>query len=299
MNAATGVTPIPILILSYNDLPSLRLCLRAIVNRTRRPYELIVVDNASTEPRLRRYLRWVARLTRIRVHLNTRNLWVLGLNAPLRDALAAHAAGALFAVSDGDIIVPPLRDGICWLERMERILGAHACIGKLGLALDTGYIAKRVAFGKTVEVERFFMAGPRIGDNVVAGVDTTMALYRRDLFVTGEPKFLPGHQSLHRPHYYCCRTGNDLRAKHLSWRGYAQRAPDDVAAKMVCMALLGTEVGAAQREIAPLKTRLFYAIVRPLSRIFWGLQVALRQGLYLVQRFPRRINEVQHRRRGP
>jgi len=38
--------PIPILILSYNDLPSLRLCLRAIVNRTHRAYRLIVVDNA-------------------------------------------------------------------------------------------------------------------------------------------------------------------------------------------------------------------------------------------------------------
>lgn len=299
MSASTGLTPIPILILSHNDLPSLRLCLRAIVNRTRRPYELIVVDNASTEPRLRRYLRWVVRLTRIRVHMNRRNLWVLGLNAPLRESLAAHPETALFAVSDGDIIVPPLRDGVCWLARMERQLAAHACIGKLGLALDAGYIATRPAFSKTLALEHFFMAGPRIGDNVIAGVDTTMALYRRDIFVTGEPKFLPGHQSLHRPHYYCCRTGSDLLAKHLSWRGYGQRASSDVVAKMVCMALLGTDVGAAQRSVAPWKTRLFYATVRPIARIFWGLQVALRQGLYLAKRFPRRINEVQHRRRGP
>lgn len=297
MNKAI-VTSIPILILSYNDLRSLRLCLRAIVNRTRRPYELIVVDNASTEPRLKRYLRWLACLTRIRVHVNRRNLWVLGLNAPLREALATRASDAIFAVSDCDIIVPPLRDGACWLERMELSLASHACIGKLGLALDTGYIATRPAFSKTMEVERFFMAGPRIGDNVVAGVDTTMALYRRDLFVTGDPRFLPGHQSLHRPHYYCCRTGEDLRAKHLSWRGYAERTSSDVEAKMVCMALLGAEVSAVQRAIAPLRARLFYALVRPLARILWGLQVALRQGLYLARRFPRRINELQHLRRG-
>jgi glycosyltransferase involved in cell wall biosynthesis len=293
------VTSIPILILSYNDLRSLRLCLRAIVNRTRRPYELIVVDNASTEPRLKRYLRWLACLTRIRVHVNRRNLWVLGLNAPLREALANRAADAIFAVSDCDIIVPPVRDGACWLERMERSLASHACIGKLGLALDTGYIATRPAFSKTLEVERFFMAGPRIGDTVIAGVDTTMALYRRDLFVMTEPEFFPGHQSLHRPHYYCCRTRYELQAKHLSWRGYTDRASSDVVAKLVCMALLGTEVGAAQRVIAPLETRLFYAVVRPMARLFWGLQVALRQGLYLARRFPRRTNEVQHARRGP
>jgi hypothetical protein len=293
------VTSIPIFILSYNDLRSLRLCLRAIVNRTRRPYELIVVDNASSELRLKRYLRWLARLTRVRVHMNRHNLWVLGLNTPLREALATRAADAIFAVSDCDIIVPPLRDGACWLERMERSLASHACIGKLGLALDTGYIATRPAFSKTMEVERFLMAGPRIGDNVVAGVDTTMALYRRDLFVTGEPRFLPGHQSLHRPHYYCCRTGADLQAKHLSWRGYAERTSSDVEAKLVCMALLGTEVGSAQLAIAPRKTRLFYSLVRPLARVFWGLQVALRQGFHLARRFPRRINELQARRRSP
>ena len=87
--------PIPILILSYNDLPSLRLCLRAIVNRTHRAYQLIVVDNASTDRRLQRYLRWLAQLTRVRVHRNRRNLWVLGLNAPLKDALA-DVEGTIF-----------------------------------------------------------------------------------------------------------------------------------------------------------------------------------------------------------
>ena len=171
--------PIPILILSYNDLPVLRLCLRAIVRRTRRPYELIIVDNASTETRLRRYLRLLARLTRIQVHLNRFNLWVLGLNAPLRKALSGRGPDELFAVSDCDIIVPPLRAGRCWLERMEGTMRANACIGKLGLALDTGYIASRPAFKSTLANERFFMAGPRIGDAVVAGVDTTMALYRQ------------------------------------------------------------------------------------------------------------------------
>ena len=290
--------PIPILILSYNDLPSLRLCLRAIVNRTHRAYRLIVVDNASTDRRLQRYLAWLACLTRIRVHRNRRNLWVLGLNAPLKDALAALGENDLFAVSDCDIVVPPPREGRCWLTRMEASLQANACIGKLGLSLDLGYIQSRPQFKATLEQERFFLTGPRIGDTVVAGVDTTMALYRQSLFVTRRPRFLPGHQSLHRPYYYCCRTLPDFQAKHLSWRGYGAQAPEDVVSKLVCMALLGTNIAPLQLSVAPAGARLFYRLVKPLARVFWGAAMTVLQGLYTLRTFPRGANQVQHARRG-
>jgi len=298
MKAGASVTPIPILVLSYNDLPSLRLCLHAIVNRTLRPYELIVVDNASTDGRLKRFLKWLQRLTRIRVHVNRFNLWVLGLNRPLRAALAMRHPDDLFAVSDCDIIVPPPCGGRCWLGIMEETMRRHACIGKLGLALDTGYIATRPQFKATLEQERFYMAGPRIGDTVVAGVDTTMALYRQSLFVTQRPRFLPGHQSLHRPYYYCCRTLPALQAKHLSWRGYDVRTQDDVTAKLICMALLGTDIAPAQVANAPLSVTLFYRTVKPVARLFWGLAVVFFQGQYCVRTFPRLANELQHERRG-
>ena len=290
--------PIPILILSYNDLPSLRLCLRAIVNRTHRAYRLIVVDNASTDRRLQRYLAWLARLTRIRVHRNRRNLWVLGLNRPLNEALAGLGEDVLFAVSDGDIVVPPPCDGRCWLTRLEASMNANACIGKLGLSLDLGYIQSRSQFRATLAQERFFLAGPRIGDTIVAGVDTTMALYRQSLFVTRRPLFLPGHQSLHRPYYYCCRTLPDFRAKHLSWRGYGSQAPQDMVAKLVCMALLGTNIAPLQLSVAPAGARLFYRLVKPLARVFWGAAMTLLQGLYTLHTFPRGANQVQHTRRG-
>lgn len=301
MNATTvGVsTPIPILVLSYNDLPALRLCLRALVNRTHRAYELIVVDNASTDLRLRRYLEGLAHLTRIRVHRNKANLWVLGLNAPLRAALAGRTAEDLFAITDCDIIVPPPRGGLCWLSRLEAAMAVNASVGKLGLSLDTGYIEARPQFSEVLRAERFFMSGPRLGELIVAGVDTTMALYRQSLFVTRRPRFLPGHQSLHRPHFYCCRTPATFRAKHLSWRGYASRSEADIAAKLVCMALVGAEVTPVQRASGPLWARAFYAVFRPMAKLGWGLIVAALQAVYLLRRFPRGVNELQHSRRGP
>jgi glycosyltransferase involved in cell wall biosynthesis len=291
--------PIPILVMSYNDFASLRLCLRAIVNRTRRSYRLIVVDNASTDPRLVRYLRLLACLTHIAVHRNRRNFWVLGLNAPLREALKGCGPDDLFAVSDCDIIVPPPRDGRCWLSRMESLMNEHACIGKLGLSLDLGYIQSRPTFAATLAAERFFLGGPRIGETIVAGVDTTMALYRQQLFVTRQPLFVPGHQSLLRPYYYCCRTMPSFRAKHLSWRGYARRRDDDVTAKLRCMGLLGTAIAPSQVAAAPVGARIAYRLLLPLSRLFWGMSVVALQGLYALRHLPRRANLIQHARRGP
>jgi glycosyltransferase involved in cell wall biosynthesis len=293
-----AVRPIPILVMSYNDHASLRLCLRAIVNRTRRSYRLIVVDNASTEPRLLRYLRHLACLTRIAVHRNRRNLWVLGLNAPLRDALKQSQPQDLFAVSDCDIIVPPPRDGRCWLARMEALMLEHVCIGKLGLSLDLGYIQSRPVFAQTLAAERFFLDGPRIGETIVAGVDTTMALYRQQLFVTRRPYFLPGHQSLHRPYLYCCRTTPSLQAKHLSWRGYASRSDDDAIAKLRCMGLLGAHVAPAQVAGAPVAAKLAYRMLVPVTRLFWGTWVTMLQAIYAMRHLPRRTNLLQHARRG-
>lgn len=297
MKVATPIV-IPILIMSYNDLPCLRLCLRAIVNRTNHPHQLIVVDNASSNRRLQRYLALLSRLTRCRVFINSSNLWVLGLNRPLREALSSLGPDNLFAVSDCDIIVPPPRGGQCWLTRMVATMDTNVCIGKLGLSLDLGYIKSRPQFQATYDQEKFFLAGPPIADAIVAGVDTTMALYRQSLFVTRQPRFMPGHQSLHRPYYYCCRTQPDFCAKHLSWRGYGSRANEDVVAKLVCMAVLGTSIAPHQLAIAPAGARLLYRLVKPLARIFWGAAMALLQSAYTLRTYPRGANQVQHARRG-
>lgn len=290
--------PIPIFVMSYNDLASLRLCLRAIVKRTLRAYRLVVVDNGSTDKRLRRYLGKLAALTAMHVYRNRFNLWVLGLNRALREELDPHDPQSLFALSDCDIVVPGLRDGQCWLGRLEASLLANACVGKLGLSLDLGYIARRPDFEHTLAQERFFLEGPRIGDLVIAPVDTTMALYRRSLFVTHRPLFIPGHQSLYRPYYYCCRTAPDFNARHLSWRRYGRQPDRDVAAKLVCFGVVGATAVPALLQRAPRGARLFYAVARPLARLFWGAVVAALQAGYIFRTFPRDANRLQAGRRG-
>jgi glycosyltransferase involved in cell wall biosynthesis len=290
--------PIPILVMSYNDLASLRLCLRALVNRTRRAHRLVVVDNASTDARLQRYLHKLQALSTIRVYRNRYNLWVLGLNRALREQLPDGDDDALFALTDCDILVPPEREGQCWLSRLEASMNAYPCVGKLGLSLDLGYIKTRPQFAHTYERERFFMEGPRLGDLIIAPVDTTMALYRRSLFVTKRPLLIPGHASLYRPYYYCCRTTPEFVAKHLSWRIYPSQSASDIASKLICFGMLGATVVPALYGRAPLYARVIYRCARPLARALWAMAVAALQAAYLMKTFPRSANQLQSSRRG-
>lgn len=297
MTLVSARDSIPIFVMSYNDLPSLRLCLRSLMRRTRREHTITVVDNASSHEELRRYLDKLATLTAIQVVRQRRNLWVLGLNGPVRAWARQSADDAMFVVTDCDIVVPPIRDGACWLTRLERMMRTHACVGKLGLSLDLGYIKSRPSYAHTYEREHFFMQGPRIGELIVAPVDTTLALYRKDMFITRLPLFIPAHQSLYPPHLYCCRTPADFTARHLSWRFYAARSVDDVVAKLVCFGLVGATVVPAVYDPAPWFAKIFYRVVRPLARIFWGLVVLALIATNVLRSFPRRFNPLQASRR--
>jgi glycosyltransferase involved in cell wall biosynthesis len=288
---------IPIFVMSYNDMLSLRLCLRALVRRTIYPHRIIVVDNASSDLSLRRYLRKLSGLTKIVVYQNRLNLWVLGVNKAVAYWSKSSNEDDRFVLTDCDILPPPVIGGQCWLTRMQALMDDHACVGKLGLSLDLGYIKTRERFRHTYEREQFFMRGPRIGEMVIAPVDTTLALYRKSMFVSSHPWFIPTHQGLYCPHYYCCRTPQNFQAKHLSWRFYGVRSEADVVAKMRCFGLVGATVVPAVYDMAPLHAKVFYTVARPLARIFWGGVVVVLQAGYLLRSFPRRVNALQASRR--
>ncbi len=288
---------IPIFVMSYNDLMSLRLCLRALKRRTMHPHSIIVVDNGSTDPKLLLYLQRLSVFTSIKVYRNRVNLWVLGLNRAVGEWSRQSREDALFVLTDCDIIPPPPLNGLCWLQRMHVLMNENACVGKLGIALDLGYIKTREQFSHTYEREQFFMQGPRIGELIIAPVDTTLALYRKSLFVSSQPLFIPTHQGLYRPYYYCCRTSQNFQAKHLSWRFYNMRSESDVVSKMLCFGMVGATVVPAVYNNAPLRARFFYTLVRPIARIFWGMVVVVLQVNYILKSFPRKLNQLQASRR--
>lgn len=281
-----------IFLMARNNLRELQCTVKSIQHRTRVQHQIIVVDNASTDHNLVEWLNEQISLGRLSAVFNKYNLWVLGLNNAIKKYLKSE--DEYFLVSDSDIIVPFYGTGDCWLGRLHCQIRQFPCIGKLGLSLDLGYIKSRTEFGNTYSRELNYLMNDRIGSNIIAPVDTTMAIYRSDYFLTNSPRFVPGHGVMGRPYFYCCRTDRSFRCKHIGWRSYNKSANMETRlSKALCFTLMGAYLDPVFISNLPKYAQLFYFLARPIARMFWGLVVYALQFSWFLKYAPHRLNKVQ------
>ena len=290
---------IKIFVMCYNDFRSLKLCLSSIRKRTSFPYELIVVDNGSTDSTLLSYFAILAS-SGVYVHRNKLNLWVLGLNPALKKFL--NNDDKYFVVTDSDIAVPMRKAGECWLTRLVGMMEKNPVIGKLGISLDLGYLKSRQHFKETYLKEKYFQSenNMKISNCFIAPVDTTVAIYRRDNFVFDFPKFVPGHAVLQRPYYYTCRTPADFICKHFGWRIYSEETPAQIAkdkTKAFCFTFMGAYLDGPFLKKIPKPYFWMYKVLRPLARLFWSINVFCALISWFFKSVPFKLNEIQYLRK--
>jgi hypothetical protein len=288
---------IPIAILHRNEFKSLFKMIESIVLNTRHPYRIFVVDNNSSVPDKHEQFERLRGIAGLILVESKQNDWALGFNRALRHPQWPSAAD-YYVLSDADIVLPEIAsEWGCWLTYLKAQMNAYACIGKLGVSLRSDDIDNPVVKAGVIQQEERFLANPKIGDNTIAPVDTTLAIYRKDFFVLDEFTFCIGHASLARPHYYTCRTSSKLVAKHLGWYIDTALKLDDAALKekIRCFAVYGGYIDPAVLKLCDARSRWYYKIVHPLSVVYWGLRVTFYNFVYIAKRFPRRINEIQSR----
>lgn len=294
----TGDTEkIPIVILHRDEASFLRQMVDSIRRNTLAPYQLLVVDNHSAMPESITLLSELEDTDTVVIR-NQENRWVLGFNAALAHPLFNHRA-PYFVFSDGDIVVPEVDiDGKCWLGRLIHLMNENACAGKIGLSLDLSRIADRTELQHIVENELGYSSGQRIGNLIIAPVDTTLAIYRKTTFVMDQFRFLPGHKSLIRPYLFSMRTTPDFSAVHLGWQDYGSLTKP-VSEKIRCFARFGGHVDQVTLSMASPYDRIYYRIAAPVWRAFWSVALAYHWACYILRRFPRDLNELQAEARIP
>lgn len=114
---------VSIIVLNWNNLRELRWCVKSLFAYTRPPFELIVVDNGSTDGS-RRYLReLVSQYRNVKVILNERNI-----GAPAgRNCGLSVAEGDFIVFLDSDTVVT---EG--WLDSLLRWMEIDPTIGMVG-----------------------------------------------------------------------------------------------------------------------------------------------------------------------
>ncbi|MEO3780181.1 glycosyltransferase [Micromonospora sp. B11E3] len=105
---------VSVIVPNYNYAPSLPLCLRALLNQTYHPVEIIVVDDCSTDDSVD-----VAHALGVRVIRRTEN----GGCAAARNTGAAEARGEILFLVDSDVMVAPdaIEKAVAILESDPRV----------------------------------------------------------------------------------------------------------------------------------------------------------------------------------
>jgi GT2 family glycosyltransferase len=120
-------TPVDIVMLTYNRLKYLQQTVDALFERTRYPFRLTVIDNASKAD-VRDYL-----------EKNRRKFYQLILNDKNEYVPAFHDAivrttSDIFVATEPDIVVPDLSP--CWLTQYMEMFQENSKLGLLGMRLD-------------------------------------------------------------------------------------------------------------------------------------------------------------------
>lgn len=292
--------PIPIVLLHHGQPEVLLRTVEHIAENTRHPYILFVVDNATPKGELLNdTFSSIQEKYQVIVIHNKNNNWIYGFNLALKHQ--EWPESEYYAFSDADVLVPACQSEICWLTKMVEQLERHRCIGKLGLSLDLSELEKNTALQATFVAEKRLLLGEKIGNNIIAPVDTTMALYRKDFFI-GKFKFRIGHQSLARPYYYICRTDPALSAIHVGWDFYPGASKQEYSLekqwiKAMTMCKMGTYVAPEVIQIFGPARRLQLRFLQAAVRGVHGFKLLTMVLLYVAKRLPRHLNELQSKAR--
>ena len=205
---------VPIVLLHHNEFDYLLRTLISLKKNTFITYQIIIVDNNSN-PNQIFWNDLVKQFSDLIVIFNKRNNWVYGFNLA-KKYLKNHD---YFILSDADIEFPNPVNNICWLAYLIQQLKQYSSIGKAGLPLDLSNIQNHAKLVNLYKRELTFKTGQLIGTNIVAPVDTTVAIYRNDLFMESFHMRV-GHFSNIKPKYYCVRVDERYKCKHIGWEKY-------------------------------------------------------------------------------
>src|SRR4051812_33977932 len=161
--------PVDIILLAHDRLEHLEATVDALEARTRHPYRLTIVDNAS-EPKVRT---WLAdnRHRFERVIFRPGNEHVPGFNHGIRATTSDP-----YVLSDPDIIVPDVEP--CWLTRMLELVERHPDFGLIGMGLEQ--------FNRPAVLDPLVIDPATVVDDelVETGIGTTFQFISRAALVT-------------------------------------------------------------------------------------------------------------------
>jgi GT2 family glycosyltransferase len=208
------VDAIDIVLLTYNRLEYLVATVEALRERTRDPFRLTIVDNASESP----VRNWLAEHRDLfhQVIFRAENEHIAGFQHGI-DATSSDP----FVLAEPDLIVPALEPS--WLARLHDLMERHPDFGLIGVGLDPAN-RPSVLGPETIDPDALVD-----GEIVEANLGIWFQMIRRDALRVPYTKDAAACIAI-RENGYRVGWAPGIRAFHLGWDDY-RRHPAHLASK--------------------------------------------------------------------
>lgn len=286
---------IPILILHHNEFKYLKYCINSLEKNTQYPHEIMIIDNNSN-----REVKEKIKVTfskKYKIFFNKKDNWLLGFNLAIK---SIKWNWHYIVLTDADICFKKTKNKKCWLKYLVNQMNKNLCMGKLGIKLNTHYISKKKYFREIFKRELSYQEGKKIGDNIIAPVDTTAAIYRKNIFIHDKFEMKIGHTSLIKPYYYSCRTGKDLDCIHFGWQKYfktykTKKNYKHLAEKAYFFAKWNRPIEKTLSIELTVYDRIYTYLLSRIMRLFFSVNFIYLWIIYLIKNFPFNYNEIQNK----
>jgi hypothetical protein len=276
-------------VLTHNIEYNLKLCLDSISQSTQVEQRIIVVYNGKCDCQTKSFFK---EFPSIDVYYVGFNAFTFGVYLAMNKY--QNIDDEYFALSDGDFIFPDEPNGD-WLEDFIAFMDENPFVGRTGLGIDLKNIENNYDFREIFSHEISYKTGFVISKYYNAPIDTTPALYRRNIFYWGN-KILPGHMTGMKPHLYSMRS-RDHEGYHLGWdtNKYQVSNFQIPLSNLISFALFNGSLPKSSLSRQPIISRILFLFLRFFFRLFWRSFKLSALVLYMLRRKLFLLNEIENR----
>ena len=279
-------------IMAHSQDPMLKDCVSSVLKSTKIPQRIIVVYNGKESVETTEFFKEFSEIDEVEVFYVGFNGFTHGLSIAIRKF--QDASNNYYAVSDGDFIFPSLKYGD-WLQDFITFLDDYPMVGRVGLGICLENLRSKAHLEPILEKEKKYLRGFILDEFYHAPIDTTPAVYRRDIFYWGD--FIrPGHMTGMKPQYLSMRSKHHL-GYHLGWDTlkYEERKPVISYSTLVSFGLFNGAFSSNILQKQSFLKQFAYTVISSIGRTYWRSRKLVSILLFLVRNRFVFLNELEKR----
>lgn len=253
-------------VLAHKEDVNLKNCISSLLKSTHVQQRIIVVYNGKKTLSTDVFFSDLLSNSNIEVFYVGFNAFTYGVSLAMRKFQSI--TDQYYIVSDGDFIFPNISKGD-WLEHFLYFLDTYPMVGRAGLGIMLDNLIGKTHLENILEAEKRYLNGFTIENFYHAPIDTTPAVYRKNIFYWGNVIF-PGHMTGMKPCFITMRCSRFL-GYHLGWdtAKYREERPIISYSSLISFGLFN---GAFPREVLSRQDvlkKITYSCASLVGRTYW------------------------------